>query len=145
MHDSHNIMRILIQGLCEICSTLFTLYSVLIPTEVCQNKWISFVGDMLSVDGDADAAMENRIRIGWNEFRQLVSLLTNEDISLKVRGRFLPSEVSAFSALTLLVGRQEGHPACKKLSGGMLAWLSGMGCRLAYSPDATATHYLLLQ
>jgi len=29
----------------------------------------------------------------------------------------------AFSALTLLVGRQEGH-ACKKLSGGMLAWLS---------------------
>ena len=30
----------------------------------------------------------------------------------------------AFSALTLLVGQQEGHPACKKLSGGMLAWLS---------------------
>ena len=30
----------------------------------------------------------------------------------------------AFSAVTLLVGRQEGHPACKKLSGGVLAWLS---------------------
>jgi len=30
----------------------------------------------------------------------------------------------AFSALTLLVGRQEGHPACKKLSGGVLARLS---------------------
>jgi len=30
----------------------------------------------------------------------------------------------AFSALTLLVGGQEGHPACKKLSGGVLAWLS---------------------
>jgi len=28
------------------------------------------------------------------------------------------------SALTLLVGRQEGHPACKKMSGEMLAWLS---------------------
>jgi len=27
----------------------------------------------------------------------------------------------AFSALTLLVGRQEVHPACKKLSGGLLA------------------------
>jgi len=26
--------------------------------------------------------------------------------------------------LTLLVGRQEGHPACKKLGGGVLAWLS---------------------
>ena len=30
----------------------------------------------------------------------------------------------AFSALTLLVGQQEGHPACKKLSGAVLAWLS---------------------
>ena len=30
----------------------------------------------------------------------------------------------AFRALTLLVGRQEGHPACKKLSGGVLAWLT---------------------
>jgi len=30
----------------------------------------------------------------------------------------------AFSALTLLVGRQEGHPACKKMSGGVLVWLS---------------------
>ena len=53
----------------------------------------------------------------------------------------------AFSALTLLVGRQEGHPACKKL---MVRWwrgyLSGARCRLAYSPaDATATHCLLLQ
>ena len=32
--------------------------------------------------------------------------------------------VFAFSALTVLVGRQEGHPACRKLSGGVLAWLS---------------------
>jgi len=30
----------------------------------------------------------------------------------------------AFNALMLLVGQQEGHPACKKLSGGVLAWLS---------------------
>jgi len=32
--------------------------------------------------------------------------------------------VHPFSALTLLVGRQEGHLACKTLSGGVLAWLS---------------------
>jgi len=31
--------------------------------------------------------------------------------------------ILAFSALTLLVGRQEQHPACKKLSGKMLTWL----------------------
>ena len=30
----------------------------------------------------------------------------------------------AFSALMLLVGRQEGHPASKKLSSGVLNWLS---------------------
>jgi len=30
-----------------------------------------------------------------------------------------------------LVGQQEGHPACKKLSGGMLAWLClGQGADL---------------
>ena len=52
--------------------------------------------------------------------------------------------ILAFSALTLLVGQQEGHPACKKQSGGVLAWLSVW--KLAYCPaDATATHCLLLQ
>jgi len=33
--------------------------------------------------------------------------------------------VLAFSALTLLVGQQKGHPACKNLSDGVLAWRSG--------------------
>jgi len=28
-----------------------------------------YFGDMLSVDGDTDAAMKTRIRIGWNKFR----------------------------------------------------------------------------
>ena len=41
----------------------------------------------------------------------------------RVLSVYLPS-LLAFSALMLLVGRQEGHPACKKLSGGVLAWLS---------------------
>jgi len=45
-----------------------------------------YLDDMLSVDGDADAAVEARIRIGWNKFRQLVPLPTNRDISLIRRG-----------------------------------------------------------
>ena len=32
--------------------------------------------------------------------------------------------IVSVSALTLLVEWQEGHPACKKLSGEVLAWLS---------------------
>jgi len=53
----------------------------------------------------------------------------------------------AFSALTLLVGRQEGHLACKKLSSEVQVWLSVWSeVQFAYGPaDATATHYLLLQ
>ena len=50
-----------------------------------------YLGDMLSVDGDADAAVVARIRIGWNKFRQLVPLLTNNDVSLIVRGRLYGS------------------------------------------------------
>jgi len=56
---------------------------------------------------------------------------------------------NTFSAFTLLVGWQEGHPACKKLSGGVLAWLpylSGGRCTFAYGPaDSHFTHCLLLQ
>jgi len=52
----------------------------------------------------------------------------------------------AFTALTLLVGRQEGHPACNNLSGGMLAWLSAWGQGADLRPaDATATQCLLFQ
>jgi len=40
-----------------------------------------------TVDGDADAAVEARIRSGWNKFRQLVPLLTNKDVCLIMRGR----------------------------------------------------------
>ena len=44
------------------------------------------LGDMLSVDGDADVAVEARIRIGWNKFGQLVPLLTSRDNWLGERG-----------------------------------------------------------
>ena len=50
-----------------------------------------YIGDMLTVDGDADAAVEASIRIGWNKFRQLVPLLTNRDISFIRRWRLYSS------------------------------------------------------
>jgi len=46
---------------------------------------------------------------------------------LPVPWPFVVSAVYGFSALMLLVWRQEGHPACKKWSGRMLAWLSVWG------------------
>jgi len=36
-----------------------------------------YLDNILSVDGEADAAVEARIQIGWNKFRQLVPLVTS--------------------------------------------------------------------
>ena len=55
-----------------------------------------------------------------SKYRMAVaSLLFHVTATLAFADEFL-----RYSALTLLVGRQEGHPACKKLSGGVLAWSS---------------------
>jgi len=54
-----------------------------------------YLDDMLSIDEDADAAVETRIGIGCNKFRQSVLLLTNNDISLTVRGRLYSSCVQS--------------------------------------------------
>ena len=49
-----------------------------------------------------------------------------------------------FSALTLLVGQQEEHMACKNRVVGRTCYLSGARRRLAYGPaDAIATHCIL--
>ena len=56
--------------------------------------------------------------------------------------------VLAFSALTLLIGRQEGHPACKKsrVVGCWCGCLSEARCRLAYGPaDATVSCFSKIQ
>jgi len=51
--------------------------------------------------------------------------------------RLLPNlkALVAFSALTLLVGRQEGHPACKK-TGGWWRWA-------LVSPDGVAPNWMV--
>jgi len=56
-----------------------------------------YLGDMLSLDGDGDtdAAVGARIRIGRNKFRHLVPLPTNKDISLIMRGRLYSSCVQS--------------------------------------------------
>ena len=50
----------------------------------------------------------------------------------------------AFSDLTLLVGWQEGHLACKKLSGGVLAWLSVLSEVQTCMPSGCHCHSLSL-
>ena len=92
-----------------------------------------------------------RFQETWYQYTTAISLptqwLTVQRFYIHYYNRFTALWILSFSALTLLVGWQEGHPACKKLSGGMLVVnLSGARCRFAYGlADATATHYLLFQ
>jgi len=61
--------------------------------------------------------------------------------------KIIVNGIYAFSALTLLVGRQEGHPACKNwVVRYWRGYLPGARCKwFAYGwADATATHHLLL-
>jgi len=46
---------------------------------------------MLSVDGDADAVVEARVRKASNKFRQPVPWLTYKDVSLLMRGTLYTS------------------------------------------------------
>ena len=49
-------------------------------------EWRFGVVVVLGADGDAGAAVENRVQVGWNGFRKLVPLLAGGDISLRVGG-----------------------------------------------------------
>ena len=80
------------------------------------------------MDGDADAAVEARIRIGWNKFRQLVPLLTNKDVSLIMRGRLYSSYVRS----SMLLGsetwpvRKENVVALQRVEMRMVRWMCGV-------------------
>ena len=91
--------------------------------EVVDKFW--YLGDMLSVDGDADAAVEARIQIGWNKFRQLVPLLTNRDISFIRRGRLYSSCVrsSMLHVSETWPARKENEVALQRAEMRMVRWM----------------------
>jgi len=87
-----------------------------------------YLGDMLSVDGHDDSAVEARIRIGWNKFRQLVPLLTNKDVSLIMTERLNSSCVRS----SMLHGsetwpvRKENAVALQRAEMRMVRWMCGI-------------------
>jgi len=87
-----------------------------------------YVGDMLSVDGDADAAVETRIRIGWNKYRQLVPMLTSKDVSLIVRGRLYCSveQSSMLHGSETWPVRKENEVALQQAEMRMVRWTCGI-------------------
>jgi len=87
-----------------------------------------YFGDMLSVDGDADAAVENGIRIGWKKFMLLVPFLTKKDISLQVRWRLYSGCVQSnmsYGSETWPV-RKENEVALQRAEMRMVRWMCGV-------------------
>ena len=90
--------------------------------------------DKLSVNGDADAAVETRIRFGWNKFRHLVLLLTSKDISLSVRGRLYSSCVQS----SMLHGsetwpiRKENEVALQRAQMRMVRWIVALSYKIEF-------------
>ena len=81
------------------------------------NLWISFTKKQIKLLGLI-------IHFLSSQLNMRITYIDSFDIKTYLILTQEHSLLFAFSALTLLVGRQEGHPACKKQSGGMLAWLS---------------------
>ena len=83
---------------------------------------------MLSVDGDAYAAMETRIRIASNKFTQLVSLLSTKYVSLIMKGRLYSSCVRS----SMLHGnetwpiRKENQVTLQRAEMIMVRWMCGI-------------------
>jgi len=87
-----------------------------------------YLGDMLSVDKGADAAVETRIQTGWKKFRQLAPLLTNKDILLMVRGRLYISCVqsSMFHGSETWPVKKKNEVALQRAEIRMLRWMCGI-------------------
>ena len=85
-----------------VCSFVFLVVPVTLSISCCS---------LISATG----RIHIRLLLDSNNFLQIQSLTDF---------RLASDSDCPFSALTLLVGQQEGHPACKKLSVEVLAWLS---------------------
>jgi len=96
---------------------------------VGEEKYV--LGDKLGVEGDADAAVEAGVRVGWSGFRQLVPLFANKDISLSVRGGLCSSCVQS----SMLHGngawpvREGSEVALRRAEMGVVGWMCGMKLR----------------
>ena len=130
----HQLVNINEQSNCVIrCNMSDVVFWHLVITKTSENSKMH-----LKVSGDwrQISKLQNKVRYRLHSFlvhissfssafTRIVPVTIFATISSFLYINTLPHfEHYAFSALTLLVGRQEGHPACKKLSGGVLAWLS---------------------
>ena len=92
----------------------FVCRGCMIPvTDIGVNAYVQLVDkfcyllNVLNVDGDADAAVKIRSRIGWNKFRHLVPLLTNNGL-----GKPAPKKQNHYCETNLDLLEQETVSSC---------------------------------
>jgi len=93
---------------------------------------------MLSVDGDADAAVESRVHVGWSGFGQLVLLLGSRDVSLMVRGGLCSGCVISsmlHGSGTWPVGKGSGV-ALWRVEMAVIRWMCGIGIKDGVQVDS---------
>ena len=79
-------------------------------------SWLTYSGWFTHISGQPSAAGRAQVRES--------SPVRDRRSTTVPRHQLIILRFFAFTALTLLVGQQEGHLACKKQSGGVLVWLS---------------------
>jgi len=123
------------------CSPSFCTIAVVFIYTDSDRNWVKHLLNLLA------SSIKIECHDGNTKFKEKKTRKPDGGMTCALRTPIQITFWTSFSALTLLDGRQEGHSACKKLSDGIMAWLSVWArCRSAYGPaDATATHCLLLQ
>ena len=116
---------------CKVCCDRcrYTCSSTTAHTAGTRGLWVTMARNSLLMD------MQSPFTSGTCHYLQLC-----------MNFNYVPVTV-VFSALTLLVGQQEGHrPVTNSSVKCWHGYLSGARCRLAYGPpDATVTHCLFIQ
>ena len=96
-----------------------SMRSAVEPKQVMFSDGIRPGGDLTELDGTEAAHAPAQ------QPSRRAKKVDKSGLHVSLRTIFWPfSGLCAFSAWTLLVWRQEGHPSCKKLSGWVLVWLS---------------------
>ena len=68
-----------------------------------------YLGDMLSAGGGCELAAVTRCRCAWGKFRQLLPLLTNQNLPLLTRGQVYSSCVRSDAACSRDLGHDSSN------------------------------------
>ena len=84
-----------------------------------------YFGDMISVGGGVEAAVNARIRSGWRMFRELLPLLTSKGTSLRKKGKLYAAcvgSVMMYGSKTWVITKEDER-RCERNEMRMVRWM----------------------